>query len=226
MSEVNDVREMFENDGKSMEVVKLVHPDKILVWDKSGKATSDSWTGMSGGTEELLRLIKLEDIDLELLKKLKVWNVVAPEVQSAVSNHVRVIVENAHDVMAKARAGRKVKFANIPREMICVKCAEPIKVVPSTVAAKVEKLGILLVDYIKDFHCQHCRGPVTRGKKPNPAFAHLPKVMKCKCGKEVVINVYQLKNKAEKMNTTIEELIKNFECQGCNRTIGRKKIIK
>jgi cyclophilin family peptidyl-prolyl cis-trans isomerase len=74
-------------------------------------------------------------------------------------------------------------------------------------------------DYLKSYECSICN-PVKRGKKPNPEFANLPKTLTCKCGKTVAANVYQLKKKAEKNNTTIQKLIEGFVCQQCKPTIG------
>jgi hypothetical protein len=51
----------------------------------------------------------------------------------------------------------------------------------------------------------------------------LPKEMICKCGKKVVANWTILNKKADKLGIPAVDLAKNYVCQSCKPTKGRKK---
>jgi hypothetical protein len=191
MNEVSDIREMFETDGYSFEVFKFVEPNKLLCWAKTNKSTSTNWTG-SFGNEDVCKLINVEDVDLEVLKAMKCWNFLSPEVKSRVENKIRLIKDNTNELMAKARAGRKKTYENVPSELTCCVCKGTVEAVPSKIVKIVEKKGIMLVDYLANFKCKKCAEPVRRGRAPNPETAKYGKFMKCTCGKEVVLNLSYL----------------------------------
>ena len=153
----NDIRQIVEDSGRTLEVVKLVCPDKLLCWDKSG-AVKGGWTGMGGGHTELMRLVKLEDIDLDLLKSMKVWPMLTDEVKFKMEHKVVVEKQEVVNLMEKARAGRKKKYENVPSEIACTECHAMIQVIPSVIAGKVEKKGILLADFIAKYKCRECSG--------------------------------------------------------------------
>ena len=210
---MDDIRELLECDGKSLEVVKLIN-DKVLCWDRSAKVKS-SWTGMTGWNDEAMILVKLEAIPLDILKTSKLYNFLSPEIKDKMEHLVRA---KKDELMAKARASRKSKYENIPKELICSKCSKTVEAIPSKIASICDKKNILLVDYLSSFLCKNCN-PVKRGKPSNPLYAHLPKTMKCECGREVMANFIQLKTKAEKLGVTIEELIKGYKCQKCEKKV-------
>lgn len=223
---MDDIRELFENDGSSYEVVKLLDKDRVLCWDKTVKTKDGSWTGMTGGHVELMKIIPLQDVDLELLKSMKVYSQLSDETKDRLEHHIRVKRDDSKELMAKARASRKSKYANIPKELICSKCKKNVEAIPSKIASICNKKNILLVDYLASFLCKSCN-PVHKGKPANPLYANLPKTMKCACGNETAVNFVQLKAKAEKFGTTIENLIKGYKCQSCSPTPrGRKKLVK
>ena len=60
-------------------------------------------------------------------------------------------------------------------------------------------------------------------RKKRYDFSHLPDVMKCKCGTEIKPNYYYLQKKADKKGIPVDDLFKNFKCQKCESTRGRKK---
>jgi hypothetical protein len=134
--------------------------------------------------------------------------------------------------MGKMRRGRRKKYENVPKELTCVQCKCTIEITPSVLAKKVEKLdikakeagkpGILLVDYISDFHCKRCRPPV-KGRKANPALAHLPTELVCGCGNKISVTPSYIVQRAKIKNITPEELVKNYKCQVCNPTKGKGK---
>lgn len=224
IAEIGSIRELFESDGKSYEAVKFIAPDRLLVWDKSGKATSDTWTGMTGWNIEVCRVMNLKDIELVILKSMKVYDLLSTEVKDEMEHIIRVQKDQTKELMAKARAGRKKKYENIPKEIECSVCHKTIEAIPSKIAKIVEKSGVLLVDYLANFKCRSCSPIKHRGKVANPNNTKYPKKMKCGCGEEVNTNITYLRAKAEKLGKTIEELIANFKCQGCEKTPrGRKK---
>jgi len=221
-----DVRELFEIDGRSYEAVKFIPPAKLLSWDKSGKVNGSNWTGMSGGNTDVLRVLKLEDIEFTVLKSMKVFNVISDEVKHNLENHIHIVRDEVSDRMEKAQAARKErksKYENIPEEIACSVCKNMVESVPSKIAAICNKKEILLTDYLSNFKCKKCAGPVHRGRAPNPEFEDLPETAKCSCGFEVKPNFYQLKAKAEKLGVTIKSLIENYKCQKCVPTKGRPK---
>ena len=224
---MNDVRELFENDGKSFELVKLLPPDRILCWDKTGDK-SGGWTGMTGDNAELLRIVKLEDIDFSLIKSMKVFSVLSDEVKHKLENHIRIIRDDVGDRMAKAREARKdrkSKYENIPEEIACSVCKNVVESVPAKIASYCNRKEMLLVDYIKNFKCSRCADPVRKGRQPNPLFANLPEELVCKCGAKVPLNAYQVKTKADKLGITMDEVVKNYACQKCVPTKGGPKKI-
>jgi len=224
---MEDIRELFENDGGSYEVIDFISPDRIRCWNKSNKTKSDSWVGMTGINTEVQCLVNLQDIDLELLKSMKVYAQLDDITKDRLERHIRVKKDETKELMAKARANRKSKFANIPKEITCSKCLKVVESIPSKIASICNKKNILLVDYLASFLCKGCSPVVRRGKQTNPLYAHLPKIMKCECGNETTANFTQLKAKADKLGTTVEDLIKGYKCQSCEKTPrGRKKVVK
>ena len=213
-----DDRPMFDSyNGDSFEFVRFIKPDKILVWEDK----MDTFSGNSVH-EQICRGLNVREVEIEVLKTLKIWKKLSEEIQEGVEKR-NFEIKNAVSIrMAKARQGRRQKYPHIPREMVCIKCTSVVKIVPSALAKKIEEKGMLLDDYIKDFHCQKCR-PSPRGRKKNPEYEGLPTELICKCGKIVKTSPYQLVEKAEKNKITVEKLIKNFACQKCNPTRGRKK---
>jgi kynurenine formamidase len=114
-------------------------------------------------------------------------------------------------ICKKCKSRDRVKAEIIHLECKCGhKIDYPISVVKKVLARK----NITLKEYVGGFKCQKCEK--TWGKKANPIYANIPKEITCgKCSKKVKINIYQLKAKADKNNTTIDELIRNFKCQSC-----------
>ena len=222
---MNDIRELFESDGNSYEAIRLIKPSTLLVWDKSGKVKSGAWTGMTGWNEEVCREMSIEEIELDVLKSMKLYNsgLLSIEIKDRMEHLVRNKDGQVKELMAKARAGRKAKYTNIPKELTCSICKGTVEAIPSKIAKIVEKKGILLVDYLAGFKCKKCADPVRRGRAVNPLYANLPKIMKCACGNEVTANFVQLSAKAERLGTTIEELIKNYKCQTCEKTPRGKR---
>lgn len=187
---------------------------KLMVWDKGYNE------GMHSDT---FKIVDVDEIEVEVLKKFNIWDCLSDEIKHRVEFHDAQDKQEVIDRMAKARRGRRQKYENVPKELTCTQCKCTVELAPSKIAKTVEKLGILLVDYVANFKCKRCNPPV-RGKKPNPEFAALPKELVCKCGAKIKLNPYQLKAKSEKLGTTIQKLIEDYACQTCRPTkLGGKK---
>ena len=210
-------------NGRKFEYRGMESPTIMKVWEYL-RGDPGAHQGRFGG-------IDVHDLDIDTLKLLKVWDNLTEDVQKDITGGLSQKTQAVQDHMESMRSGRRKKYVGVPKEIECITCHSKVVVVPSVLVHKVEKIreekGLStysVEDYIGSFVCNKCV-PVKRGKKPNPEFANIPKKMKCKCGKEVVVNIYQLKAKAEKMGTTIQKLIEGFVCQSCAPTKhrGRQK---
>lgn len=206
--------------GRQFRFVKLHSDGVLLVWEKIKDNT--------GWDTERLGGLNIRQVGVDTLKSLGVWDKLSPDIQKQIIDQGVLRQVAIDEKMANARAGRRKKYVGIPKEIECTRCHKKITISPSIIMGRVEKIAkaksiiFTAEDYIRDFNCQSCR-PSRRGKQVNPEFASLPKVMICGCGKKVNVNPYQLKKKAEKNKTTMQELIKKFKCQGCEKTKGRHK---
>lgn len=210
--QVVDYQVVEDTDGKTYELIHGHTPElaeKIAEGYKRGKLLAWEKAYQHGEKVELFKILDVKSIGVESLKTLNIWDKLPEEVRKRVEGVAVEITE-----VEKKSQGRRPKYEGIPRELVCVGCKEVVKVSPFVLSGKLEDKGIALEDYVKDFHCSKCR-PGVRGKKANPEFAKYGKTMKCSCGTEVVLNPTYLKAKAEKLGTTMEELIKNFKCQVC-----------
>jgi hypothetical protein len=128
-----------------------------------------------------------------------------------------------HNLLAKARAGRKQKYVGVPREMVCIKCGKKLAIQPGTLVKKVEKIaqtkGITytIEDFLKTWECQSCKP--SKGRKSTGKCK--PVILKCKCGNEITYPANILLKRAEKKGITVEKLIASFVCQTCSP--GKKR---
>jgi len=199
-------QQVFElANGRKFSFVRFIPPKKLLVWE-----------------DMVCKGLDVNDVDVETLKAINVWDSLPVEIQNTIAIRKVDEVKEVHELMAKARASRKQKYENIPKELTCIQCKCTIEVVPSQLAAKVNKKGILLVDYIANFKCKRCDPPV-RGKKANPIYANLPKQLVCKCGKSINVSPYALVSRAKDKGVTIEQFVAGYQCQVCNPTKGKGK---
>jgi hypothetical protein len=59
--------------------------------------------------------------------------------------------------------------------------------------------------------------------KRKKKFTDLPEFLNCACGRETKANYSYLQKKADKMMVPLDDLIKNYKCQTCNPTKGKRK---
>lgn len=216
----------FEALDRKFRFIKMSSPTIMFVAEyvKDNKG----WSNDVGWHKEVFGGLDVRDVGAEVLKTIKVWPELADEVKKEINDGITKKTQAVHELMAVARKGRKTKYIGVPKDVECIKCHSKVVVVPRLVMAKIDKVCkdekrlYTLTDYIAGFVCRVC-APVKRGKKANPEMANFPKTMKCKCGKEVITNVYYLKAKANKLGTTIQKLIDGFKCQNCEKTKGRPK---
>jgi len=191
--------------------VKFINPDKLLVWKVLKKR--DVWN------EEICMGINVRDVSADNLKLLSVWDSLDEKIKQEIENENKNQSQDVTARMQKARANRKLKYPNVPRELKCYSCGFVVNIPPSTIVKRVEKLGILLDDYIKNFRCQLCKP--TKGRKTNPNKS-LPIELICSCGTKVMVTKEQLNKRAEKKGVAVDKIIKDYKCQKCVPTIGRK----
>lgn len=211
----------FNAMGRKFRFVKMHSPSVMMCWELM--------RGENGVEAERLGGMEVHSVDIDTLKSLKVWDGLADELKKEITDGLTKETIAVHERMEKMRSGRRKKYVNVPKELECITCHKMIPIQASVLVGRLDKIcktGKLTTvdDYIKGYQCNKCN-PTRRGKKSNPEFANLPKTMTCGCGKVININPCQLKGKAEKMGTTIQELIKGFKCQKCEPSRrGRKKV--
>jgi hypothetical protein len=130
----------------------------------------------------------------------------------------------------KPSKGRKAnpKYAHLPKELVC-SCGNKVKTSSTAIISAAERRKITPEEYVKNYVCQKCghtkgfkKGGVGRGRKANPLYAHLPKELVCACGKKVGTSASAIVTAAKKRNITPEEFVKNYRCQICFPSKGRK----
>lgn len=220
-------RPLFEaKDGRRFRFVRYISPNFLFAWEIM--PISKDWTNQNTA---ICRKIKVNEVDVDILKALGVWDGLGEDVKAGVvSNVVLNTVKKGLEEKAinkENRESRRAKYdeiiANIPSEVKCSVCNNVVETAPSIIAHKIEKSGESVEDYLKGFKCKRCGPVIRRGRAANPDNALIPKEMVCKCGKIVKVNIYALKAKAEKLGTSVDELIKGFVCQVCVPTKGKPK---
>jgi len=202
-------------NGSTLEFIKFIPPNTLEVWENKG--LSKDWTACN---TSICKGINVIEVEPDILRVLNVWDNLSEEIKQKVTETIIADKKDVVELMSKARASRKQKYPNLPKELTCVECKCTVEMAPSLLAKKIEKSGILAVDYIAKFKCKRCNPPV-RGRKPNPALAHLPTELACKCGNKINVTPSYIVQRAKIKNITPEEFVKKFVCQCCNPTKGR-----
>ena len=203
----------FEIDNVAYYFIRMLKSNRLLCW-KTMASQCDSWSGRGVS-------VHARKVGKDNLQFLKLWDSIPKDDQQKIEAAQEEIVINVVNKMAKARAARKKKYENIPKEITCSNCNKVQKMNPGIIAKKIEKLNVLLDDYLKNFQCQKCNP--TKGRKANPKYKDMPEELICKCGASVKANYTYLSKKAEAKKITLDDLIKSYQCQKCHPTKGRKK---
>lgn len=211
-------RPVFSLNGYDYELVKFKEPKWVQVWEeKSGFNT--------GSHEQSCKIMDVNELDQVILKDIGIWDKIPEDIRKGIGTADEMKAKAAVELMEKARAGKRARYPDIPKQLTCTKCGKKFDIPPSVTARKIEvlreKKGLTysLEDYLKVYECSICKPP-RRGRATNPEFVGLPKVMKCKCGFEATVQATQLKKKAEKLGVTIQSLIDGYVCRKCNPRKG------
>jgi hypothetical protein len=104
----------------------------------------------------------VSNLTIETLKEINIWDELDEKMQAKLIQEEESLKSQKKERMEKARKGRKQKYPHIPRELQCTTCPAKIPTPPGTTSKRVEKLGITLDDYLKQYQCQKCKP--TRGR--------------------------------------------------------------
>jgi len=204
--------------GRKFRFVAMYEPAIMKVWE--------IYPSKGGVKSERLGGLRVHDVDVQTLKDIKVWDKLTPEVQKEIENNIHQKKAEVHGLMEKARAARGKRYANVPRELVCIKCQAKITIPPGTLVKRVEKIAqkkqilFTVEDYVKQYTCQVCNP--TKGRKSDPNAPAKVELV-CKCGKKVSYPHSIAKKQADKKGLTIEKYIAQYKCQKCCPTKGRKK---
>lgn len=202
---------------------KMHDPKTLMVWEIMESAHLHN--------KERLVGIDIKHIDVPTLKSIGVWDNLSPAVQKEMEQIIHVKKQEVNQLMEKARAGRKKKYIDMPKELVCIKCGAKKEIAPGLLIARAEKIAkekqiiFTFEDYLKQYQCQSCKP--TKGRKSNPELAHLPKELVCKCGEVLPCSPSYIVMRAKSKGVTPEDFVKNFVCQKCCPSHrGRPKKIK
>jgi len=203
--------------GREFQFVRFELPDNVTAIRDITKA---------GEHNEYKGIIKVEKMDIEALKGLGIWDKLDKNIQE------RMVKAESEppDNLKKAWQARKEggsKYPNVPHEVTCCECGKVQKMSPGQIVKNSTKWATLnkfipdVDKWIKQWKCQECFC-TPRGRKPNHNLP--PKVeLKCKCGISVSYPASIALKNATKRGITVEKYIKDFVCQSCKNTKGRKK---
>jgi transcription elongation factor Elf1 len=194
----------FKAFNRVFRFVDMSSPGMMRVYEEGSK---------EGQKTATLGILDVRDVSTETLKEIGVWDQLDEETQMEILEGLTEKTQIVHEAARK----RNRTHSSLPTELKCIKCGKTINIVASVLSDRIQKQKDIHgedYDYIKNYQCQKCNP--TKGRKKNADINKYPKFMKCKCGHQVNVSIPQLKAKAEKLNTSIEELIKNYECQTCH----------
>ena len=212
-------RASFEFEGTTVYFVSLLSTKRHVIVAKPKKNMGDI-------VVTHLRLpVKL--VPIEFLEEAKVWDKLSLETQSEIQSQGDLKKEAIHNKMAHARGKRKRKYSDWPNEIKC-KCGHVQVINKTMLAKKMDKdIGLTIEKYVATYQCQECNPTKGRGRKANPAYAHLPKELVCKCGNKVKTSGSAIVAAAKRKKITPEEYVERYECQSCSPTPrGRRKSSK
>jgi len=218
-SEVVGEYPAFLVGGTEFRYVRFDAPDNVVAWRQYIK---------SGEHFERIGILKIERIQTDSLKALGIWDKLAKETQDNLLKTEDEVPENLQKAW-KARKAKGPKYPGVPDNITCIECGKVQKMSPGAIVKTAEKWAVknqLIPDtdkWIKQWKCQECH-KTPRGRKPSHNLP--PKIeLVCikKCGKKVVYPASVVAKTIAKKGITLDFYVKNFVCQGCCNTRGRKK---
>ena len=202
-----------DSDGTTYHVVNLSPNKKNLFLAKVNQS-------MGGGviTWENKHVSALS---VETLKEAEIWDSIPQATKDELIRLEANGTSEAQDRMAHARNHRRQKYQGIPREVTCSICGEKQAMAPAQIIKRSDKECRSIENWMKEFKCQRCFS--TKGRKPNPLHAHLPKELVCACGNKAKTSPTAIISAAERRKITPEEYVKKYRCQSCHKTKGFEK---
>ena len=210
---LDDYKKFESNEGETYSFVRFLKPDRLLVWQEL-----DSTDGMH---HDVISKLRADYVGSATLQELGVWNSLAKSMQELILDDESMHKEHIHGKMEKARSSRRQKYPNIPRELTCTLCKKVIKTVPSALAKKLDKLDLAVEKYAETFECSVC-SPKRRGREAKD-YGGVPDKMVCSCGHIQNYHPSMIIKMAMKKGKTVEEFVKDYHCQSCVPSRGRKK---
>lgn len=210
----DDLTEFTSLNGRKFFFVKMHGPNSLHVWeDVGGDRFHDH--------RMLQRTIPVQQVEVEVLKKLNVWDGLSDKLKSEVGKITDKDQGCIDTLMEKARAARKIVHANMPKEIVCIQCGKKLNIAPCILLKRVEKIvadkGLstyTVADYVKEYRCQRCHS--TKGRKANPEYANLPRELKCsKCGVVKPCAPSSIAQRAKSKGISPEEFLKGYVCSNC-----------
>jgi len=210
--------ELFPALNSKFEFIAMDKNPKLMVvrkhWHENGEMSS------------CRGLLRVQDIDIDILKRHKLWDNLSEEVRKEIENLSVEEKEVVNNRLEKARGARKNKYANVPRELVCITCGNKSAIPPGALVKRVEKIaekkGILFTidDFLKVYQCQECHP--TKGRPRGSGVVQAPTELVCKCGAKISVSPSILNKRIEKLGITLEKYVKGYQCQKCHPTKGRK----
>jgi hypothetical protein len=202
-------------NGRKFRFSKMASSTKALVWEKF--KNEDGWN------KETCTCLDIHYIPTDTLKSLKIWDTLNAETQASVieaQSKDEEMINALEESCRKGRKGRKSKLTGFPKIITCVQCHSEVKVCPSVLNKKLEKIGKTIEEYIKDYHCTTCV-PVRKGRVSSGKCKSVDLV--CKCGNKVSYPLNLAQKMADKKGKILEAFVNEYVCQVCNPTKGRQK---
>ena len=151
-----------------------------------------------GQNSSLLGLLHVNNLSIEELQKIKVWDQLSEEIKKGIENFEVTDKNSIRDRMGKARASRQLKYPNVPKTVTCIECGNVQNMAAGIIVKKAEKWALdnelipNVEKWIAQWKCNKCSG-VKRGRKPSHNLP--PKIeLKCKCGASVIYPALLLLN--------------------------------
>jgi hypothetical protein len=207
-----DLTSFVALNGRKFQMVDMSSPTLIRCWEIL-KSEYGEYKYALGGLD-------VRDVGADTLKRLEIFDKLTPEIQKEIIEGFTTKTQAVHELMEKARSGRKVKYPNVPKELECTVCRCKVVIQPSVLVKRVDgiikKKGITYTmdDYVKSFKCRKC--------KRDSIIPNLPTELKCSCGKVVSVVASILSKRIVRLGITLEEYVRDFRCQDCFSSRGRK----
>ncbi len=238
------LQKFHDNTDRQMRLVKVLPNDQLLVWHIRSISKDD--------VDSVLTMLHPKYVAPITLQKLNIWDMLQDQTRSIIEQsfaifqrsqaykdsqtyqseavaHGATINDDGEVVQKEHHRGRKskVEWADLPREIPCIKCSNTQYIPPSILVQKAGLEGLIgearrikLQVFLDNFQCSTCK-PGRRGRQRNPLFKNIPRKVNCsKCNKECVINAKALHESTGGDKDKIAAFAKGYLCKKCNPNTG------